>query len=122
MGPWEAATRRAGVQGETRIIAVEQQAADAELAYRLGIPEGAPVVLRSRLMLAEGHPAQVQSAWYPLDLVEGTELARAEKILDGFYAALERIGAHPAAAIGSSRSWRSSPAGRRRSSSTRTFP
>jgi GntR family transcriptional regulator len=98
MGPWEAATRRAGVQGETRMLAVEHQTADGELAYRLGIEEGAPVVLRSRMMLAEGYPAQIQSAWYPLDLVDGTELARPEKIVDGVFAALERIDQEPASA------------------------
>jgi GntR family transcriptional regulator len=80
------------------VVAVEQQAADPELAYRLGIEDGAPVVLRSRLMLAEGHPMQIQNAWYPLDMVEGTELARPEKIIDGVLAALDRIGQHPASA------------------------
>lgn len=98
LGPWEAATRRAGVQGETRMLAVEHQAADDELAYRLGIEAGAQVILRSRMMLAEGHPTQIQSAWYPLDLVDGTELARPGKIVDGVFAALERIGRPPATA------------------------
>jgi GntR family transcriptional regulator len=98
MGPWEAATKRAGVQGETRMLAVEHQTADGELAYRLGISDGAPVILRSRLMLANGHPTQIQSAWYPLDLIEGTELVGSEKIVDGIFAALERIGQHPVSA------------------------
>lgn len=98
MGPWEAATQRAGVVGETRMLAVEQHTADPELAYRLGVPEGSPVILRSRIMLANGHPMQIQSAWYPLDLIDGTELVGSEKIVDGIYAALERIGQHPASA------------------------
>lgn len=98
LGPWEAATRRAGVHGETRMLAVEQQMADAELAFRLGIPEGSPVILRSRLMLGDGHPTQIQSAWYPLDLIDGTELTRREKIVDGIFAALERIGMTPVSA------------------------
>jgi GntR family transcriptional regulator len=98
MGPWEATTQRAGVVGETRMLAVEHQTADGELAYRLGIPDGAPVILRSRLMLANGHPTQVQSAWHPLDLVDGTELVGSERIVDGIYAALERIGQHPVSA------------------------
>jgi len=92
MGPWEAATQRAGVVGETRMLAVEHQTADAELSYRLGIPDGSPVVLRSRLMLANGHPTQIQSAWYPLDLVGS------ERILDGVYAALERADQRPVSA------------------------
>lgn len=98
MGPWEAATRRAGVEGTTRMLAVEQQAADPELAYRLGIADGSAVVLRSRLMLANGHPTQIQSAWHPLDLVDGTELVLPEKIVDGIFAALERIGMSPVSA------------------------
>lgn len=98
MGPWEIATREAGINGETRMIAVEQQTADAELAYRLGIDEGAGVVLRSRHMLADGHVIQLYDAWYPLELVDGTELAGPAKIVDGIYAALERIGQRPASA------------------------
>jgi GntR family transcriptional regulator len=80
------------------MLAVEHQTADAELAYRLGIPDGAAVVLRSRLMLANGHPTQIQSAWYPLDLVQDTELVGSERILDGVYAALERAGHRPMSA------------------------
>jgi GntR family transcriptional regulator len=98
MGPWEAATRRAGVEGTTRMLAVEQQTADPELAYRLGGRDGAAVVLRSRLMLANGHPTQIQSAWYPLDLVDGTELVGSERIVDGIFAALERLGMNPVSA------------------------
>jgi GntR family transcriptional regulator len=98
VGVWEAATQRAGVVGETRMLTVEQQTADPELAYRLGIPDGSPVILRSRLMLANGHPTQVQTAMYPLELVDGTELVQPERIVDGIYAALERIGQYPASA------------------------
>lgn len=98
LGPWESALRRAGVNGQTRMIAVEVQAADAELAYRLEVGEGDAVVLRSRHMLAEGHVVQLYDAWYPLGLVEGTELASPAKIVDGVYAALERIGLHPQSA------------------------
>ncbi|MFN2591651.1 MAG: GntR family transcriptional regulator [Candidatus Dormibacteria bacterium] len=95
LGPWQSATRRAGVEGETRMLSVEQQIAGPDLAYRLGVAESAAVVLRSRLMLANGHPVQVQNAWYPFDLIEGTDLARGERILDGIFAALERLGRPP---------------------------
>jgi GntR family transcriptional regulator len=98
MGPWETATKRAGVQGEARMLTVEHQLADAELAHRLEIEPGAPVFLRSRLMLAAGYPMQIQSAWYPAALVEDSELARPGKIVDGVYAALERIGHQPVSA------------------------
>ena len=49
-------------------------------------------------MLANEHPTQIQSAWYPLDLVADTELVGSERIVDGVYAALERAGQHPVSA------------------------
>lgn len=95
MGPWETAARHAGIVAETRLTAVEQQRANADLAQRLGIEEGDPVILRSGQMLADDSLIQVWNAWYPLELVEGSELAQPQKIVDGAYAALDRIGHHP---------------------------
>lgn len=95
LGPWQTETRRAGVHGQVRVTAVEQQTADAELAYRLGIDEGAPIVLRSRHMLAEGFVVQLYDGYYPLDLIEGTEIATSPFVTGGIYAALDRLGHHP---------------------------
>jgi GntR family transcriptional regulator len=77
------------------MVAVEQQTADAELAYRLGIEEGAGVILRSRHMLADGHLIQLYDGYYPLELFAGTEIATATLIPDGIYAAFERLGYRP---------------------------
>lgn len=95
MGPWGVATRRAGVAGHLQLVTVEQQPADAELAVRLELDEGAPVILRSRRMYADNHLVQLYDGYYPLDLVEGTELASSAIIDGGTYAAFERIGRHP---------------------------
>jgi GntR family transcriptional regulator len=95
MGPWESAAARGGIVSETRLVAVEEQTADAALAHRLHIDEGAPVVMRSGQMLANGFLIQVHHAWYPLHLVKNSELVRSQKILDGAYSALDRVGLHP---------------------------
>jgi GntR family transcriptional regulator len=98
LGPWEAATREAGVKGTVRIVAVEEHEADEELAHRLEIAEGAPVILRSRHMYANGHRAQLYDAFYPLDIVKDTDLARSPILTGGVYPALAHIGHAPASA------------------------
>jgi GntR family transcriptional regulator len=95
MAPWESAAARGGIVSETRLVAIEQQSAAADLADRLGINEGAAVVMRAGQMFANGFLIQVHHAWYALDLVTGSELARPHKIVDGAYSALDRLGLHP---------------------------
>jgi GntR family transcriptional regulator len=90
--PWEHATSRAGVDGSARLTSMEQLSADAEVAAHLGIAEGSPVIVRRGEMLAGDTVAQLFSAWYPLSLVAGTELAINAAIPDGIYAALDRAG------------------------------
>lgn len=95
MGPWGVATSRAGVTGHLQLVTVEQQTADDELAVRLEVDEGAPVLLRSRHMYADNRLVQLYDGYYPLDLVEGTELASSTILDGGTYAAFDRIGRHP---------------------------
>ncbi|MGH8908853.1 MAG: GntR family transcriptional regulator [Egibacteraceae bacterium] len=94
-GPFKAGADRAGMSGEVRLTAVERQSADADLAYRLGIEEGAPVIMRGRHMLADGRLLQLFDAFYPADLFEGTELEAPELASGGIYGALTRLGFTP---------------------------
>ncbi len=94
-GPFKAGADRAGMRGEVRLTAVERQSADADLAYRLGIEEGAAVIMRSRHMLADGRLLQLFDAFYPADLVEGTELETPQLAAGGIYGALTRLGFTP---------------------------
>lgn len=95
MGPWGVATRRAGVSGHLQLVAVEQLPADAELAVRLEIDEGDPVILRSRHMYADNRLVQLYDGYYPLDFIEGTEFVTSAILEGGTYAAFDRIGRHP---------------------------
>lgn len=94
-GPFKSAADQAGMSGEVRLAAVERQSVDADLAYRLGIEEGAAVIMRSRHMLADGRLLQLFDAFYPADLFEGTEIEAPELASGGIYGALTRLGFTP---------------------------
>jgi GntR family transcriptional regulator len=92
VSPWHHATKEAGVEGGGRLTSVEQVAAGPEVASHLVIEMGSPVVVRRGEMLAGGYVAELYAAWYPLELVTGTELVVPTAIPDGIYAALDRAG------------------------------
>jgi GntR family transcriptional regulator len=56
-----------------------EDAATAEDAERLDLPEGSPVLRRQLLKLVSGEPVQIQESVIPLELVEGTPVADPER-------------------------------------------
>jgi len=64
-------------------------AAPPEVAVRLDIDEGAPVVVRRRRFLLEGEPVALCDSYYPAQLVSGTPIERNAKIRGGAYAVIE---------------------------------
>lgn len=97
MGPWEGTCAAQGLTGSVKIGAVEHLAADAEVAAGLEIPVGSPIIHRVRYAYVELELIQIQSAYMPLDVVTGTRFVENEKIPDGVYAELIRIGHEPVA-------------------------
>lgn len=97
-GPWERACAELGVDGHAELVGIAHQGAPPDVAAALGVSEGAPVVCRRRHMWARDQVAQVQAAWYPLALAEGTPLAGDTKIAGGAYGALAAAGLTPASA------------------------
>lgn len=95
LGPWETACAEQGIEGRAVVVAVEREPASPPVATRLHLDEGADVVRRSREMWAGDQIAQLQDAWMPSALVEGTPLAGTEKILGGVYAAMTAHGFPP---------------------------
>jgi GntR family transcriptional regulator len=98
LGPWEAACKAQGIPGHVQMISVTNESADPELAQWLEISDGAEVVHRVRHMLAHDQVVQIQEAWLPLDLVQGTPLAHDAKVEGGTYGALIAAGHSPATA------------------------
>jgi GntR family transcriptional regulator len=107
LGPWEATVAAHGFTGDAQVYAVTFQPASGQVAQLLGIPVGADTVCRHRHMTIEGEVAQVQHAYMPGDIAEGTPFASEDNIVGGVYAAMtsagievhfcrEEIGARPA--------------------------
>lgn len=95
-GPFSAAAQAAGLTGKVNIVSIEQHPADTDIAQRLELTEGDPVVVRTRHMtLGEVEPetVQISISTIPLMLVEGSPLA-ADKALR-IYAAFVAIGITP---------------------------
>lgn len=95
-GPWEQACADQGIDGRAEVVSVERIDAEERIAQALGIAPGSPVVYRQRHMWAGAQVAQIQKAWLPLELVEGTPLAEETKVEGGVYGALTALGHPPA--------------------------
>lgn len=96
VGPFTTAARAQGVNGEMTLVDVTRLAAPPEVAARLDLEDGAPVVRRRRRALIDGQPVQLQTSYFPLAVVEGTPLARARFLKAGTFATLRTIGRPPA--------------------------
>ncbi|GAA2381011.1 hypothetical protein Cme02nite_15350 [Catellatospora methionotrophica] len=77
------------------LLAVQPEPATAEVAKWLGVPEGAAVLARRRLMLVDEEPYQLGDSYYPHDLVADTPIAVAEPVEEGVLAVLERVHGQP---------------------------
>lgn len=89
---WGEEAERHGMVGSQRMKPVREVPADAEVADRLGLEVGAPVVLRARVMLLDGEPVELTDSYYPAELVRGTPLAGQKRVKGGSPAALAAIG------------------------------
>jgi GntR family transcriptional regulator len=62
----------AEIGGQLEVRRYAPIAAPAEVAERLGLPEGTRVLARSFRLIVEGRPAQLSDSYFPYDLVKGT--------------------------------------------------
>jgi GntR family transcriptional regulator len=87
----------AEVEGEGRQPAVEmlqlgRGKAPAEIAARLGLSEGAPVLIRHRRYLADGQPLELATSFVPWGLASGTAMTHKNPGPGGIYARIEELG------------------------------
>jgi GntR family transcriptional regulator len=68
---------------------VSRIGAPAEVAARLQVDEGVPVIVRRRIFLLEGLPASLTDSYYPADMTAGTAIEKPERIKGGVYALIE---------------------------------
>ncbi|MGH3927893.1 MAG: UTRA domain-containing protein, partial [Pseudonocardiaceae bacterium] len=60
-----------GVTPTRRMLYVGQEPAPAHIANRLGIAAGEPVLVRRKLMSANGVPLRISASYFPVSLSEG---------------------------------------------------
>lgn len=89
---WASVAREAGMAGTQDVTHVGAVSAPQQVANRLGVDDGAQVVVRKRVMFLDGVPVQLANSFYPRDLVEGTAVTESRKLPGGTQAALERLG------------------------------
>lgn len=89
---WRQEMADIGVTGTQELGRVGEVAAPQAVADLLDLDEGDPVILRPRVMLADGDRVQLADSYYPLDLASGTDLARQAPVKGSSAGAFERAG------------------------------
>lgn len=80
---WITQAQQRGQTGGARLIDVAEVEAPKRVSRVLELPEGSPVIARSRVGLLDGEPAEYSISYYTLDIARDTPLAVKRKIKGG---------------------------------------
>ncbi|MFJ6634440.1 GntR family transcriptional regulator [Streptomyces sp. NPDC091376] len=86
----EAATQ--GRQGTQRIVHAGEVPAPSVVAELFGTADGAPVIVRRRIIELDGEPCELTDTYYPTEIAGGTRLAGTAKIRGGAVTLLAELG------------------------------
>lgn len=78
-----------------QVSTVEVVPALTEIAAHLKLKEGEPVAVRRRVMYADDEPLQLGDSYYPLDIVQGSEIMNEADVVRGTDQVLEELGHIP---------------------------
>ncbi|MFE0104495.1 GntR family transcriptional regulator [Streptomyces sp. NPDC059009] len=92
---WKRQCAELGMEGAQRTGQIREIPVPDEVAPYLDLEPGEPVVLRPRVMLADGEPVELADSYYPLDVARGTPLAEHQLVRGGPYAAMAEAGLSP---------------------------
>ncbi|MGW1767748.1 GntR family transcriptional regulator [Streptomyces sp. NPDC002073] len=95
---WSQEAAAKGGKGTQRIVHAGEQAVPADVGHLLGLPSGAPAVVRRRVIELDGEPVELTDTYYPAHIAAGTPLAGTAKIRGGAVTLLASLG-HTAARI-----------------------
>ncbi|MGH4029839.1 GntR family transcriptional regulator [Actinomycetota bacterium Odt1-20B] len=82
-----------GRKGRQHILEVAEVPAPSEVAERLALRVGSPVLVRRRLLTADDEPMQLTDGYYPLPVVADTPAAGEAPVPGGIHGCLERASA-----------------------------
>ncbi|MFD7162199.1 GntR family transcriptional regulator [Streptomyces violascens] len=89
---WRTEAAARGGTGRQRIVRAGEVAAPAGVAEAFGLAEGAPVVVRRRVMYIDELPCELTDTYYPVEIARGTRLAEVGKIPGGAVTLLRELG------------------------------
>ncbi|NJQ14202.1 GntR family transcriptional regulator [Streptomyces bohaiensis] len=92
---WKSTLADLGMEGTQELGRVGEVEAPADVAAALEIECGESVIVRPRVMRADGEAVQLADSYYPLDLASGTPLARQGLVKGGLYGVLAAVGLTP---------------------------
>jgi GntR family transcriptional regulator len=92
---WAAEAASIGQRGAQQLLDVATIPAPADVAQALHLPDGDPVIVRRRLIMADDHPVELATSHYPADIAAGTPLAESAKIPGGAVTQLAELGYRP---------------------------
>lgn len=92
---WISQAGARGQRGSNKVVSVIETAPPARVAAALGLESTGVAVLRVRLGLLDGEPAELVHSYYPADLARGTRLADRRKIPGGSPTLLADMGYPP---------------------------
>jgi GntR family transcriptional regulator len=78
-----------------QVSTVEVVPASTEIAAHLKLKEGDLVAVRRRVMYADDEPLQLGDSYYPLDIVQGSEIMNNADVIRGTDQVLEELGHTP---------------------------
>lgn len=92
---WKRQLAELGMEGTQRLGRVGEVPAPEEIAEIFDISPGDPVLLRPRVMFADGEPVQIADSYYPTAIASGTPLAQQKLVRGGSIAVLAEAGYPP---------------------------
>ncbi|OHV49314.1 GntR family transcriptional regulator [Pseudofrankia sp. BMG5.36] len=81
-----------GRRPDVQVLYVGPGPAPSDMASRLGVDEGAQVLVRRRMYLADGEPMETATSYVPWEIAEGTAMTETQTGPGGIYARIEERG------------------------------
>ncbi|WP_172387711.1 GntR family transcriptional regulator [Streptomyces sp. MNP-20] len=92
---WITEATKRNQQGSTELLEVAESEPPAQVAEVFGLAQGGTAVMRYRLMLLDGEPAELVHSYYPADIARSTALAHRRRIKGGSPTLLAEMGFPP---------------------------
>ncbi|MEU6979598.1 UTRA domain-containing protein [Streptomyces sp. NPDC046371] len=89
---WTEEAGRRGRRGGQTLLQVGEVLAPSPVQTALNLGPDGQVVVRSRLILLDGHPVEIARSYYPVTVARGTRLADPRKIPGGAVSLLRELG------------------------------